>query len=70
MFFCIFQANWLVLFLVIYMMCRHSHVSVKAKENNKLYKIRFVFFMYSYLFFYIHLICFLFYFTEYGCEVL
>lgn len=30
-----------MLFLVIYMMCRHSHVSVKAKENNKLYKIRY-----------------------------
>ncbi|XP_077288150.1 latrophilin Cirl-like [Arctopsyche grandis] len=33
-------ANWLILCLVIYMMCRHSHVSIKAKENNKLYKIR------------------------------
>ncbi|CAH2099125.1 unnamed protein product [Euphydryas editha] len=32
--------NWVFLSMVIYMMCRHSTVSIKAKENNKLYKIR------------------------------
>ncbi|XP_050356968.1 latrophilin Cirl isoform X2 [Nymphalis io] len=32
--------NWVFLSMVIYMMCRHSTVSVKTKENNKLYKIR------------------------------
>ncbi|XP_072946025.1 latrophilin Cirl isoform X2 [Epargyreus clarus] len=33
-------ANWICLAMVIYMMCHHSTVSVKAKENSKLYKIR------------------------------
>ncbi|XP_052745302.1 latrophilin Cirl isoform X3 [Bicyclus anynana] len=33
-------ANWLCLIFVSYLMCRHSTVSIKAKENSKLYKIR------------------------------
>ncbi|KAL0810102.1 hypothetical protein ABMA28_010908 [Loxostege sticticalis] len=33
-------ANWICLSMVIYMMCHHSTVSIKAKENSKLYKIR------------------------------
>ncbi|XP_050671706.1 latrophilin Cirl isoform X2 [Leptidea sinapis] len=33
-------ANWICLSMVIYMMCNHSTVSIKAKENSKLYKIR------------------------------
>lgn len=36
----IFQANWVCLCMVIYMMCHHSNVSIKTKENNKLYKIK------------------------------
>ncbi|XP_039760954.1 latrophilin Cirl isoform X6 [Pararge aegeria] len=33
-------ANWLCLIFVSYLMCRHSTVSIKAKENSKLYKIK------------------------------
>ncbi|XP_045539725.1 latrophilin Cirl isoform X2 [Papilio machaon] len=33
-------ANWICLGLVIYMMCHHTSVSIKAKENSKLYKIK------------------------------
>ncbi|XP_041983506.1 latrophilin Cirl isoform X2 [Aricia agestis] len=33
-------ANWICLSMVIYMMCHHSTVSIKAKENSKIYKIR------------------------------
>ncbi|XP_013148877.1 PREDICTED: latrophilin Cirl isoform X2 [Papilio polytes] len=33
-------ANWICLGLVIYMMCHHTSVSIKSKENSKLYKIK------------------------------
>ncbi|XP_026317038.1 latrophilin Cirl isoform X4 [Hyposmocoma kahamanoa] len=36
----VLAANWICLSMVIYMMCHHSTVSIKAKENSKLYKIR------------------------------
>ncbi|XP_031765534.2 latrophilin Cirl isoform X2 [Galleria mellonella] len=36
----VLAANWICLSMVIYMMCHHSTVSVKTKENSKLYKIR------------------------------
>ncbi|XP_063542815.1 latrophilin Cirl isoform X3 [Cydia strobilella] len=36
----VLTANWICLSMVIYMMCHHSTVSIKAKENSKLYKIR------------------------------
>ncbi|XP_068624860.1 latrophilin Cirl isoform X1 [Battus philenor] len=34
------MANWTCLGLVIYRMCNHTSVSIKAKENSKLYKIK------------------------------
>lgn len=33
-------ANWICLSMVIYMMCTHSTVSLKSKDDSKLYKIR------------------------------
>ncbi|GBP18654.1 Latrophilin Cirl [Eumeta japonica] len=36
----VLAANWICLSMVIYMMCTQSTVSIKAKENSKLYKIR------------------------------
>ncbi|KAM3959999.1 calcium-independent receptor for alpha-latrotoxin isoform 4-T4 [Aphomia sociella] len=36
----VLAANWICLSMVIYMMCHHSNVSIKTKENSKLYKIR------------------------------
>lgn len=36
----VLAANWICLSMVIYRMCHHSTVSIKAKENSKLYKIR------------------------------
>ncbi|XP_053619225.1 latrophilin Cirl isoform X2 [Plodia interpunctella] len=36
----VLAANWICLGMVIFMMCRHSTVSIKAKDNTRLYKIR------------------------------
>ncbi|XP_026733682.1 latrophilin Cirl isoform X2 [Trichoplusia ni] len=33
-------ANWICLIMVIYMMCTHSTVSLKAKDDAKLYKMK------------------------------
>ncbi|KAJ8707402.1 hypothetical protein PYW08_010654 [Mythimna loreyi] len=33
-------ANWICLIMVIYMMCSHSTVSLKAKDDAKLYKMK------------------------------
>ncbi|KAG6450607.1 hypothetical protein O3G_MSEX006656 [Manduca sexta] len=36
----VLTANWIVLGIVIYKMCKHSTVSLKAKDDAKMYKIK------------------------------